>query len=70
MLKIKYSNFKIVYRFNQRILNRENLSVQDTSSKMFNILSHHENENGNYIEIHLIHVRMAKMNNPSDSSCW
>lgn len=38
--------------------------------EMFNILSHQGNANQNDFEIYLTPVRMAKINQTSDSSCW
>jgi hypothetical protein len=37
---------------------------------MFSILSHQENRNQNCLRFYLILVRMAKINNTSDRSCW
>jgi hypothetical protein len=37
---------------------------------MFNILSHQGNENQNNPEIHLITIRMAKIKNSGNNTCW
>ena len=38
--------------------------------KMLNIIHHQRNTNQNHTEVHLMPVRMAKMNNSGNNRCW
>ena len=58
--------FKMGYRPKQRILNRGLSKLKE----MFDILSHQGNANENNSEFHFIPIRMAKIKDTSNSSCW
>ena len=60
----------MVYRSKQRTLNRGNSHGQETIKWIFNILSYLEYANQKDSEISSYPVRIAKINNTGDNSCW
>lgn len=69
---IQTKTTKNVYRSKQRVLNRgssNGLILSKALKELFNALIHQGNEIKTTLRFNLISVRMAKMNNTSDSSC-
>ena len=53
-----------------RYMPKEKFSAKEKSQKMFNVLSYQGIANQNDLEIYLTPIRMVKMINSSDSTCW
>jgi hypothetical protein len=58
------------YRAKQRILNQGIPNGGEAHEAIFNILSHQEHANKTTLGFHHIPVRMAKIINTGNSSCW
>jgi hypothetical protein len=58
------------YRVKQRMITRGILNEWEAVKEIYNMLSHKEIQINVTLRLHLTPVRMGKIKNTSDSTCW